>query len=211
MSSPAIVFPTHSLAEAARAIVAAGRYFGERDMVPATSGNFSMRLDEHRAAITRSGVDKGELVEADILEAQIEGPLPRNSSAETPLHLAVYRACPQVGAVLHTHSTAATLLSLRHEKAGAVVFEGYEMQKAISGQTTHEAALALPVFPNSQDIPALAEEIAGTGAFEGPARGFLLAGHGLYAWGATMAEARRHVVAYEFLLNCELEKLRFRP
>ena len=33
-----------------------------------------------------------------------------------------------------------------------------------------------------------------------------IAGHGLYAWGRSMAEARRHVEAFDFLLACELEK-----
>ena len=40
--------------------------------------------------------------------------------------------------------------------------------------------------------------------------GFLLAGHGLYAWGATAADARRHVEALEFLLACRLEERRLR-
>ena len=35
--------------------------------------------------------------------------------------------------------------------------------------------------------------------------GYLIDGHGLYAWGRDMAEARRHLEAFEFLLGCELE------
>jgi methylthioribulose-1-phosphate dehydratase len=35
--------------------------------------------------------------------------------------------------------------------------------------------------------------------------GYLIEGHGLYAWGRDMAEARRHLDAFEFLINCELE------
>jgi methylthioribulose-1-phosphate dehydratase len=34
---------------------------------------------------------------------------------------------------------------------------------------------------------------------------YLIDGHGAYAWGATMGEARRHLDALEFLLRCELE------
>ena len=39
----------------------------------------------------------------------------------------------------------------------------------------------------------------------GPMWGYLIDGHGLYAWGRDMAEARRHLEAFEFLLGCELE------
>jgi len=35
--------------------------------------------------------------------------------------------------------------------------------------------------------------------------GYLIDGHGLYAWGRDMPEARRHLEAFEFLLGCELE------
>ena len=38
-----------------------------------------------------------------------------------------------------------------------------------------------------------------------PMWGYLIDGHGLYAWGRDMAEARRHLEAFEFLLHCELE------
>jgi methylthioribulose-1-phosphate dehydratase len=35
--------------------------------------------------------------------------------------------------------------------------------------------------------------------------GYLIDGHGLYAWGRDMAEARRHLEAFEFLFDCELQ------
>ncbi len=40
------------------------------------------------------------------------------------------------------------------------------------------------------------------GAGELAAHGFLIAGHGLYAWGRDVAEARRHVEGFEFLCEC---------
>ena len=40
---------------------------------------------------------------------------------------------------------------------------------------------------------------------KGPMWGYLIDGHGLYAWGRDMAETRRHLEAFEFLLGCELE------
>ena len=40
--------------------------------------------------------------------------------------------------------------------------------------------------------------------------GYLIAGHGLYAWGKDISEARRHLDAFEFMLGCELEMRRLR-
>ena len=56
-----------------------------------------------------------------------------------------------------------------------------------------------------------AEEFAKANCkFRAAVPGFLLSGHGLYAWGATAADARRHVEGLEFLLACHLEERRLR-
>jgi len=193
---------------AAQGLVEIGLWVSERGWVPATAGNLSMRTASGAIAITRSGVDKGELVPADILLVDLDNPTTPGTSAETDLHLAAYRALPAVGAVLHTHSPTATLLSRRFAAAGKVTFQGYELQKGIAGVTTHEGALDLPIYANSQDIPALAVHVTETGGYQAAAHGFLLAGHGLYTWGKSLAEARRHLVALEFLMDCVLEEER---
>jgi methylthioribulose-1-phosphate dehydratase len=70
--------------------------------------------------------------------------------------------------------------------------------------TRHEAVIELPVLANSQDMPATAGLVEAL--FDaGPLSGYLIAGHGLYAWGRDLAEARRHLEAFEFMLACELE------
>jgi methylthioribulose-1-phosphate dehydratase len=200
-----------AIAEAAAEIAAAGRDFAARGWVPATSGNFSLRIDARRIAITASGRDKGALTADDIVVVDIEASLPAGVSAEAPLHASLYRRGAAIGAVLHVHSIAATLVSQRFEAAGEVVLEGYEMLKALSGIRTHEARVSLPVFANDQDIPALGRRVeARLGDAPGQV-GYLIAGHGLYAWGRSMAEARRHVEAFDFLLTCELEKGRRFP
>ena len=38
------------------------------------------------------------------------------------------------------------------------------------------------------------------------AYGFLVRGHGIYAWGADLASARRHLEGWEFLLACEMQR-----
>jgi methylthioribulose-1-phosphate dehydratase len=84
------------------------------------------------------------------------------------------------------------------------LFEGYEMQKAIRGHTTHERGVVLPIFENTQDIPALADRLTERWESAVLPHGFLVRGHGLYAWGASAAEARRHVEGWEFLMQCRL-------
>ena len=100
------------LQSAVSAVIEAGRRAAAKAWVPATSGNFSARIDENTIAITRSGTDKGALSRADILVVDLDAPDPR-ASAEAPLHYALYRSLPSVNAILHVHSPAASVLS-RH-------------------------------------------------------------------------------------------------
>jgi methylthioribulose-1-phosphate dehydratase len=192
-------------------VAAMGRFASARGWVPATSGNFSARIDARRIAVTRSGVDKGSLDAATIAALDLDGPIPPGLSAETPLHVARYRADAAVGAVAHVHTVAATVLSRRRLAAGAVDLAGFEMLKALRGVTTHETTVRLPIFANAQDTVQLAAEVEARLRANGDVPGYLLAGHGLYAWGRTMDEARRHLEGFEFLLACALEEGRFTP
>lgn len=179
---------------------------------PATSSNFSMRLDDRHAAITVSGRDKGKLVEADIMVVDFDGQpvaTQQRPSAETLLHTQLYKRFPDIGTVLHTHSHNQTVASRLYARDGHVHLEGYELLKAFHGNTTHEMALDLPVLPNTQDMPELAARVEAL-LDAGPLWGYLIDGHGLYAWGRTMPEARRHLEAFEFLLACELDLRRLR-
>lgn len=189
----------------------AGRLFFERGWVPATAGNFSARLDERRLVITASGRHKGELDAEGFLVMGLEGEVlspGRKPSAETALHLQLYRREASLGSVLHTHSRASTLLS--RLSPGGVVLEGYEVLKALPGVETHETRLEVPVFPNDQDIPRLAARVEAYMREHPGLPGYLIEGHGLYTWGRTVSDARRHVEAFEFLFECELEMRRLR-
>ena len=89
-------------------------------------------------------------------------------------------------------------------------FEGWELQKAISGYTTHESALDVPVFANTQDMGVLVREVDAWLDAGKPLSGYLIDGHGIYTWGKDMPETRRHLEAFEFLLACELDLTRLR-
>ena len=188
-------------------IVTATRELAAAGMTPATSSNFSMRLDDRHAAITVSGRDKGRLSDADIMVVDFEGRAvgsDHRPSAETLLHTQLYRRFAEIGCVLHTHSVVQTVASRVHAAAGEVRLEGYELLKAFQGNTTHDDAIDLPVLPNSQDMPTLAAQVDSL-LDHRCMWGYLIEGHGLYAWGADMPMARRHLDAFEFLLACDLE------
>lgn len=191
-------------AEIAGSIILAGRRVAAKGWVPATSGNISQRIDLATMAITVSGADKGELAAEHVMAAPIYGAAPPGASAETGLHQVAYRLHADVGAVIHVHSLAATLVSRRFAGSGEVIFEGYELLKAFAGIQTHDVSMRIPIYANSQDIPALAERVERRSSQYPRSPGFLIAGHGLYAWGSTMADAMRHAEAFDFLFSCQL-------
>ncbi|CAI1496679.1 Methylthioribulose-1-phosphate dehydratase [Serratia grimesii] len=168
----------------------------------------SLRLDDQHCLVTESGKDKGSLTETDFLLVETgtnHVPSGRTPSAETGLHTLIYRLYPQIGAVLHTHSVNATVLS-RAERSDELLLQGYEMQKSLSGQNTHLDSVVIPIFDNDQDIPRLAARVAAYAEVTPLQYGFLVRGHGLYCWGRQVAEARRHLEGLEFLFQCELQR-----
>lgn len=193
---------------ASQAIIQAGRFLNQRGWVPATSSNFSVRLANGEIAITASGYHKGALTEASVMRVDALGkPLEdRRPSAETLLHTAIYQRFAEVGAVLHTHSVNATVLSRLHQTQ--LLFEDYELLKAFSGVETHETRMVVPIFPNDQDIARLSTLIDHWMDAHAPIHGYLIAGHGLYTWGKDMQDTLRHIEAFEFLFECELTTLK---
>ncbi|HEX7915036.1 methylthioribulose 1-phosphate dehydratase [Rudaea sp.] len=206
-------YTAQQFAERAEAIAKAGRKLGALGLTPATSSNFSMRLDADHLAITISGRDKGALTADDIMVVDRAGKAVGTSarpSAETLLHTQIYARFPEANAVLHTHSRTQTVASRLYAREGVIRFEGYELQKAIAGHSTHESQLDLPVFPNTQHMPELVEKVDTWIDAGKPLYGYLIDGHGIYTWGRDMAETERHIEAFEFLLNCELDLRRLR-
>jgi methylthioribulose-1-phosphate dehydratase len=183
-----------------------------------------------------SGVDKGRVQPASLILVDDEGSVIGGRgrvSAEMQLHRTIVHETG-AGAVLHTHSQAATLLSQdaltasgahtaqnrsqrqdaiqgesgaqtlqstheRCQEIGNVTIEGLEMLKGLEGIHTHQSRIAIPVLPNDQDLRRLSEA-ARPHLMHAP-HGILIAGHGLYAWGDTLEQARRHLEILEFLLE----------
>ena len=192
-----------SFTQAADALIAIGRAFDARGWAPATSGNYSAKLEDGRIAITVSGAHKGRLAHDDIMV--LDSGDPRRPSAETALHLAIYRAFPETRCVLHSH--AAVSVALGRASGAEWVIEGHELLKALPGIDTHAARVAIPIVENSQDM---AEVEAAALPRLGAAPAVMIRGHGLYGWGRSVAEAERVVEALEWLAECELAERRFK-
>ncbi|MDT3468574.1 methylthioribulose 1-phosphate dehydratase [Stenotrophomonas maltophilia] len=189
MNAPTFPYDTARLSELAQLLIDNVRELAHAGWTPATSSNFSHRLDDRHAAITVSGKDKGRLIEDDIMVVDFDG--------------------KAVGCVLHTHSPVQTIASRLYAPQGHVHLEGYELLKAFAGNSTHEMAVDVPVFANTQDMNVLSKQVDDLLDRQN-LWGYLIDGHGLYAWGRDMAEARRHLEAFEFLFHCELELRKLR-
>ena len=201
-------YDTDALRRAAGEIITNVRELAAAGWTPATSSNFSVRLDANHAAITVSGRDKGRLTEDDIMVVDWDGKAvgsDHRPSAETLLHTQLYKRFEDVGCVLHTHSINQTIASRLYAGAGRLRLDGYELLKAFRGNETHETEVMVPVLQNTQDMHTLAAQVDCLLDRQPPIWGYLIDGHGLYAWGRDMAEARRHLDAFEFLIGCELE------
>jgi methylthioribulose-1-phosphate dehydratase len=192
-----------------------GREFHGRGWSLGTSSNYSVVVSREplELLITVSGKDKSALGHDDFVRVDAAGrPVDgsaKTSSAETLLHCLLAEMIPSVGAVLHTHSVWGTLLSGADLPRGCLRIEGFEMLKGLEGIRTHETCEEVPIFANSQDMAELAVRIRKrfapldwSDARRPPCHGFLLSRHGLYTWGRTLAEARRHVEIFEFLFEC---------
>ena len=183
-----------------------------------TGGNFSCVLQKNplQLLMAPSGVDKGQVQASELIVVDAAGRVlagPGKASAETALHLEIVARCG-AGAVLHTHSQAATLLS-RWALAGPLVpargqapepisdgvvrLESLEMLKGLEGHSTHATAIEIPVLANDQNLARLSQR-AGPLLPDAPF-GLLIAGHGLYAWGQSLSQANRHLEILEFLLE----------
>ena len=198
-------------AEARTQIVAVGRWLDGKGWAPATSGNYSVRLDDGSFAVTVSGRHKGRLTLDDVMRvdaagASLDGKQP---SAETTLHLSLSRPFAESGAVLHSHSPAAGGLS-RATPGDAYRLEGHEMLKALPGIATHEASVVLPIVANSQDMAVIETAIAPRLLEPDALPAYLIRGHGLYGWGRDMAEAERVIEGVEWMIAAELAERSFR-
>jgi methylthioribose-1-phosphate isomerase len=173
-----------------------------RGWMPGTAGNISVRTGQ-TAAITGSGLSKGELTADDMVTVAVADSQPvsgsRRPSAETAIHTAIYRATG-ADAVVHVHAPHATAQTVG--LSTTLTFTGYELIKGLGTTGT----ITIPVFTNHVDVAGIGEDIEQHLKQHPDAPPVLfIAGHGITAWGADLAQARDRVECLEAM--CELATL----
>jgi L-fuculose-phosphate aldolase len=165
-------------ARARMALVETVRWLMARGLYAGTSGNVSVRAGA-RILITPTGVPCDALDAGSIVELTFEGAArgPLAPSSEWRIHRDVYRRRPEVGAVVHTHSTFATAYSCLRRP-----LPPFHYMVAKAGGTAIRCARYATYGTEALSRNALAA-LAG-------ARACLLANHGLLALGANLAAAR---------------------
>jgi L-fuculose-phosphate aldolase len=169
-------------------IVALGQRMSSSGLSPGKSGNLSVRVDGGML-ITPTGIPYTEMRAADIVEVRGDGrvqPGQRVASSEWRVHLAVYKARPDVGAIVHTHSLNATALACLHRGIPAFHY----MVAEFGGE---KVACAPYATYGSEDLARFAVKALG------PRNACLLANHGSIALGESARQAYDRAAALEAL------------
>jgi L-fuculose-phosphate aldolase len=173
---------SHAVREARGEVVRIARLVGEHGLAVGTSGNVGVRLEDGRIAITPSTMAYDELTVEDIVIVTADGSPSegrRRPSSELPLHLAVFAARPDVGAIVHTHSPFATAFSTARREIPAV---HYVLAPLVASGHDRLRVAPYATFGTEE----LAEGAASTLADDNAC---LLANHGAVAVGRTLASA----------------------
>lgn len=183
------------------------RAYHQKGWSPATSTNYSFRLPENPEVIfvSKSGIDKSLFSADDFMEVDMQGKaLPAfegiRPSAETLIHCKLYALFPETMCIVHSHSVYSVLQSMKNKTS--VGLSGYEVLKGFEGIKTHETSVQVPVFDNTQDMPAFSAVLEQEkNRLTVPA--FIMRQHGTYAWGRNLFEAKRHLETAEYLFEVD--------
>jgi L-fuculose-phosphate aldolase len=166
--------------QAAReAIVAMGKELIERKLVAGSWGNISVKIADGVYAVTPSGRGYANQKPEDIVIiddacATLDGEL--TPSSESKLHTAIYNACPEAKAIIHTHSIYASALAAMRKPVPAIIEDIVQ----IIGGRVNCAEYALPGTQELADNAVTA--LNGRKAV-------LLANHGAVCWGKSLEDA----------------------
>lgn len=150
----------------------------ERGMVAATDGNVSARLENGNILATRSGVNKGDVTERDLVEVTPEGEVvgAGKPSTELKMHLYIYDQRPDVKAVVHAHPVVATAFAVARIPLDQLVLP--------------EVVVGLGTIPLAHyATPSTPEVSASLGPFVKSNDAVLLANHGVVTAGSEVWDA----------------------
>ena len=164
----------------------------ETGLVVNTSGNVSIRSADH-VAITPSGCAYETVAARDVVVVDTQGSVVDGDllpSSETPLHLALYAAKPDIGAIVHTHSVYATAVSTLIKELPAIHYQVVTLGGPV------------PVAPyRTFGTPELAAVV--TEAMQDRAA-VLMQNHGATTVGNTLDEALARTITLEWLARVYL-------
>ena len=171
-------------------VAALHRHLTAYDLVVWTAGNVSARVPGHDLLVIKpSGVEYADLTPASMIVCSLDGDVvsgPHRPSSDTAAHAYVYRHMPDVGGVVHTHSTYATAWAARGEAIPCVLTA---MADEFGGE--------IPVGP----FALIGDDSIGRGIVQ-TLRGHrspavLMQNHGVFAIGATARDAVKAAVMCE--------------
>ena len=183
------------LTEIARQVVAISRFLWERQWVANHEGNITVRLPGNRLLATPTAMSKGDISTEDLIVVDMFGRVIRGSRrpfGEMPMHLAIYDARPDCGAVIHAHPPYSTAFAMA--------------SRELSGDFAPEFRVSM-----GPRIPLVPFAVPGTEAMNNAMRPFLqdfdcllLENHGIIAWGDDLTQARlriEHCESYARILT----------
>ncbi|MEO0084860.1 MAG: class II aldolase/adducin family protein [candidate division WOR-3 bacterium] len=96
-------------------IVQVGQELYEKGLIVATDGNISGRLSNRLILITPAGFCKGKLKQNEIVRLVIDKSIPKQTqpkpSSEYLMHIMIYKARPEINAIIHAHPVFATAIA----------------------------------------------------------------------------------------------------
>jgi L-fuculose-phosphate aldolase len=165
--------------DAARDILDAGRRLYECGLVAANDGNISVRVGDDAVLATPTNVSKGYMTHEMLVLLDLGGNVISGTylpSSEIKMHLAIYRAAPDIRSVVHAHPTYATVFAV--------------LRRGITGDELAETKILLGKIPVARyETPGTAELALGAAEFARDYKGCLLERHGAVTWGDSAQEA----------------------
>jgi len=172
------------LTEISRQITDISHFLWERQWVANHEGNITVRLPGKKILATPTAMSKGDITTNDLIVTDMFGRVVRGNRrpfGEMSMHLAVYGARPDCGAVIHAHPPYSTAFAMA--------------SREISGEFSSEFRVS-----TGPKVPLVPFALAGTDAMNNALIPFLrdfdcvlLENHGILAWGDDLTQARLRI------------------
>lgn len=175
-------------------------FFSSLGWVLGTSGSFSAKIESDLIVASQTHKDKSLMKPSDfiLLDSQGDAQSEGNPSGETAYHLCVYDNIKNAKGVIHTHSVYGALISELYDKK--ITLKDYEFLKGIDILNSLSDGIEIPIFFNLQALSRNCKIIKSY-LESNQTVGFLLKKHGLFVWGSSWEQAKKHCEILEFMFK----------